>query len=395
MTQPYPGTYPVVPAPPKYRALRRTAIVSIVLMGLTALAAVGQAVLMWTSYEEVKRLVYGLLSEDELERGAEAIARTGPLLDVVGYLLPATGIAFIIWLWQARDNTEILRPTSRTDPYGAGQVRAGQVDPYGRPVYDARAGGHRHSQGWVVGGWFCPVVQFWYPVQIVEDVACASEPPVQPGLVRSGGLRGLLYGWWLSWTTFWVIVAGGGSIAVISFVVWVIRLVDRAEAADATGDYVDIYDLQDFMIRVALAANIGFTVATALLIVAGVTISLLILRVTNWQDTQALDRGLIAPPTNPTRPPATHHLPPSQPTPSSPPYHPATMPPPPPGQPGPLGQAPLSQPPAGVVPQPMPGQPSFGRSSFGNRRGIGANRRPPAPRPADPTQGSPPPSAQE
>ncbi len=64
---------------------------------------------------------------------------------------------------------------------------------------------------------------------------------------------------------------------------WVVRLVDAADAADATGDYVDIYGLQDFMVRVALAVNIGFTVATVLLIVAGIAASLLLLEITRWQ----------------------------------------------------------------------------------------------------------------
>jgi hypothetical protein len=69
--------------------------------------------------------------------------------------------------------------------------------------------------------------------------------------------------------------------------VWIVRLVDAADAADATGDYVDIYDLQDFMVRVALGVNIGFTVATILLIVAGVAASLLLLQVSDWQHEQA------------------------------------------------------------------------------------------------------------
>jgi hypothetical protein len=126
-------------------------------------------------------------------------------------------------------------------------------------------------------------VQFWYPRQVVEDVVAASEPPEQPGVARTGRMRTLLYGWWATWTGFWVILIGGGGIAFLGFIVWIVRLVDAADAADATGDYVDIYDLQDFMVRVALAVNIGFTVATVLLIAAGVAASLMLLQVTQWQ----------------------------------------------------------------------------------------------------------------
>jgi hypothetical protein len=274
-----PGAYPVVRRLPRYRPLRLTALISIGLMGLTAIFAVVQSIALWSSYEEVKRFVYGLLSEGEISRGIDRIAGTGPLLDLAGYLFLGTGIAFLIWLWQARDNAAMLKPAL------AAADRAG---------YDSR-GAHRHAQGWIIGGWFCPIVQFWYPLQVVEDVVRASEPPVQPGDAKPLQLRALLYGWWVSWAAFWVILVGGGGFAVVSFVVWMVRLVNRVDAADATGGYVDIYDLQDFMVRVALGVNIGFTVATVLLIIAGVAISLTLLRVTSWQDTRGKVLGLFPP----------------------------------------------------------------------------------------------------
>ncbi|MEV0796491.1 DUF4328 domain-containing protein [Kribbella sp. NPDC050281] len=287
MSQPWPYAYPhqpgpytPPPAPPKYRPLRRIAQVSIVLMGLTAVAAVIQSVLLWRSYDDVKRFVYGLLSEEEIDRGARSVAGSGPLLDLVGYLLIGTAITFILWLWQARENTDFI-----TSPFGPKPSAL-------RP--------HRLVQGWVIGSWFCPIVQFWYPLRIVEDVAAASEPRDQPGASRTGEVRGLLYGWWAAWTGFWVILIGGGGIALIGFIVWIVRLVDAADAADATGEYVDIYDLQDFMVRVALGVTIGFTVATVLLIAAGVASSLLLLRVSRWQHDQvAVPPVAVAPPPPP------------------------------------------------------------------------------------------------
>ncbi|HEY4570236.1 MAG TPA: DUF4328 domain-containing protein [Kribbella sp.] len=285
MTQPYPGPYQPAPyqapgpyqpmpyqpvqVPPRYRPLRTVAIISIVAMGLTVVAAVVQCVLLWRSYDDVKRLVYGLLSEEEIDRGIDSIAGTGPLLNLASYLLAGTSIAFLIWLWQARENTAYF-----ASPFAP------------RPLDPAR-GHHRHASGWVIGSWFCPIVQFWYPLQIVQDIAAASEPPAQPGASRTGRMRTLLYGWWATWTGFWVILVGGGAVGVIGFIVWVVRLVDAADAADATGDYVDIYDLQDFMVRVALAVDIGFTIATVLLILAGVAASLLLLEITRWQHDRA------------------------------------------------------------------------------------------------------------
>ncbi|WP_133798435.1 DUF4328 domain-containing protein [Kribbella caucasensis] len=287
-------------AQPKYRPLRRIALASIVLMGLTVVAAVIQAVVMWTSYDEVKRFIYGLLSEEELDRGVQSIAGTGPLLDLSGYLFLATGIAFLIWLWQARENTEVLKSAFA---YQGG--------------FSSGPSAHRHEKGWAIGGWFCPIVQFWYPLQVVEDVVTASEPAHQPGAARSGRIRTLLYGWWGTWTGFWVILVGGGAVAMISFISWIVRLVSAADAADAAGDYVDIYDLQDFMVRVALAVNIGFTVATILLIVAGITVSLLMHRVTSWQDGRVPVGG---PPLGPALPDhSPSHLPPVRPQDGPPP----------------------------------------------------------------------------
>ncbi|WP_157979792.1 DUF4328 domain-containing protein [Kribbella monticola] len=278
---PYPGAYPIVQSGPKYRALRRTAQVSVLLMGLTSVAAVVQSIVLWRSYSGVKRFIYLLVSEDEYQRGVERIAHTGPLLDLVNYLFLGTGIAFLIWLWQARENTEILKPDFASSYQGG---------------YNSRSGAHRHAQGWTVGGWICPIVQFWYPLQIVQDVVTASEPPNEPGVARSGQVKSLLYSWWASWTAFWVILVGGGGFAGISFIVWLVRLVDQAQAAEATDGYVDIYDMQTFMVRVALGVNIGFTVATLLLIAAAVTSSLLMFRVTGWQQSQADARISPTPP---------------------------------------------------------------------------------------------------
>ena len=70
-------------------------------------------------------------------------------LAVRGWLLVllAAGVVFIVWLWRARDNAELFC-----------------------------SGQHRRGRGWVIGGWFCPVVNFWFPKQIVDDVIAASDP---------------------------------------------------------------------------------------------------------------------------------------------------------------------------------------------------------------------------
>ncbi len=300
--------YPGVPYGPRYRPLRAVAWVTIVLMGLTAVFAVIQSVLLWQSYAGVKRFIYLLVSDDEVDRGVERITRTGPLMDLAGYLFLGTGIAFIIWLYRARENTEIFKPQF------AGSYQGG---------YNSGSGAHRHGKGWAVGGWFCPIVQFWYPLQVVQDVVSASEPSSEPGAAKSGQIKALLSAWWASWSVFWVLLVGGGSFAGVSFIVWMVRLVDAAEAAENDG-YVDIYDLQTFMVRVALGVDIGFTVAAVLLIVATVTSAVIMLRVGTWQQATA-DALIPQPPTAPQQPPGAQ-APPQDVLPEPPQYAPRQLP---------------------------------------------------------------------
>lgn len=272
MSQPYPGPpgqypapHPMMPPLRTYKPLQRITVAFLVLMVLTTIVTLVQAALMWRSYDDVKRLVYGLLSEDEFDRAMQSIAGSGPLLNLLGLLFIGTGVVFLIWLWQARENTEVFTPSAGIT-YQGGQ-RLG-------------SGAHRLEQGWVIGSWICPLVQFWFPLQVVEDVVRASSPSE----ARSARIRALLYGWWASWTTFWVIIVGGSGVALLNVFIWILRVVDRAEAANENSDYLDLYDLQDFMVRLALTVNIGFTVAAVLLAVAGAAIVLLMFRTNAWQE---------------------------------------------------------------------------------------------------------------
>jgi hypothetical protein len=73
-------------------------------------------------------------------------------------LLLVAGAVFLVWLHRARLNSELL--------FGAT--------------------GHRRGRGWVIWGWFCPVVNLWFPFEVVDDVHFAATR-LPDGLVR---------GWW-------------------------------------------------------------------------------------------------------------------------------------------------------------------------------------------------------
>ncbi len=271
MTQPYypaPGHVPYQVLP-RYRQLRTFAVVAIVLMGLTALLTVLQSVLMWRSYDNVKNFIFLNLTEEELDGAMNAAVGGGWLINILCYLLFGTAIAYLLWLWYARENTEFLnsalapRPPAR--PLAPGQEL------------------HRRSGGWVVGAWFCPVIQFWYPLQVVQDIVAASEPLEQPGAAKSQQIRTLLYSWWVAWVGYWVLILIGLLAAAVGTVAFIVQLVDVTEDR---GRSVDFYGFQDVMVQVALWVDIGFTIAALLLVVATVAMTLLMLQIGKWQQRQ-------------------------------------------------------------------------------------------------------------
>jgi hypothetical protein len=141
-----------------------------ILICVIVLARAVLAASEWYTYKVVKDYVEGRVKDpDRLDRAdfVWSLAGSGLMLAVL-----AAGVVFIVWLWRARGNAELFC--------------------YGR---------HRRGRGWVIGGWFCPVVNFWFPKQNVDDVIAASDPrtaPLFPDLRRIPR-QGLVLAWWLTW----------------------------------------------------------------------------------------------------------------------------------------------------------------------------------------------------
>ncbi|MGH3461929.1 MAG: DUF4328 domain-containing protein [Kribbellaceae bacterium] len=107
--------------------------------------------------------------------GGTDVGRAYRAADAIAWGLSGVGTAavvFIVWLWRVRKNAEFLCRVQ-----------------------------HRRGRGWVIGGWLCPVVNLWFPKQIVDDVIAASNPRTPPFTPNLRDIRPtrLVLGWWLTW----------------------------------------------------------------------------------------------------------------------------------------------------------------------------------------------------
>jgi Domain of unknown function (DUF4328)/Interferon-induced transmembrane protein len=153
-----------------------------ILICLVVLAQAVLAAAYWYTYKVVKDYVEGPVKDlDRLDRADEFVflAAGGLVLALL-----AAGVVFIFWLWRARGNAELFC--------------------YGQ---------HRRGRGWVLGGWFCPVVNLWFPKQIVDDVMVASDPrtPSRFPDLRRIPPHGVVLAWWLTWVATMLRGPGGTS----------------------------------------------------------------------------------------------------------------------------------------------------------------------------------------
>lgn len=88
------------------------------------------------------------------------LAELGLVLWLLGALV--AGITFVRWFHRAYRNLDVLAPEAR-----------------------------RFHEGWAVLGWIVPVVWFWRPKQVADDLA--------RGLGREQDVPGLLAWWWVLW----------------------------------------------------------------------------------------------------------------------------------------------------------------------------------------------------
>jgi hypothetical protein len=207
-----------------FRPVRGIGIAAMILLPLVCVIELVVTLQEWRAAGLIVDVRNGAVSSAaDLEDAASALT-SGSVL-TLGVLL-AAGIVFLVWLWRARVNAERL---------------AGRQS-------------QRRGRGWTIGGWFCPVVNFWYPYQVVRDIYAASSPrqPVRTVVVRL---------WW----TMWMVNVIIGDVLV--------RSTNSADLA------------QELRTRASLETlSLVFEIAAAALAI------IIVRRVSEWQELSPLRR---------------------------------------------------------------------------------------------------------
>jgi hypothetical protein len=176
----YPSTGPDPWQPPiglwprwAYSSLAGLATALQVLLPLNAVIAAGLLAALLHRHALLSRLGHDPASVSMADANSSDTT-VGALSLIALLLLIGTGVVFISWLYRARNNADVF-------------------------------GGHvqRRSRGWAIGGWFCPVVNLWFPYQIATDVLYEAEsagavPPGQQHVTSWRPSYHLIRAWWIT-----------------------------------------------------------------------------------------------------------------------------------------------------------------------------------------------------
>lgn len=214
-----------------FRAVRGIGTAASVLIGLCAVAAVADAFVAQYSANVVSAYADGSATMEDL-RAVDSLALAVAAPSLLVWI--AAGITFIGWLVRSRRNAERVTHGSE----------------------------HRHKRGWVIGAWFVPILNLWYPLQIVHDIWRAVDPAQQNRPLQKRDENGFVTAWWVVF-----LLNSFGDQAVTR-----LFLSDADPATVATWTWVN----------------------TVVTIVAAVLAIVLIRRLNDMQDGTSLVRGKVA-----------------------------------------------------------------------------------------------------
>ncbi|NUW36630.1 DUF4328 domain-containing protein [Nonomuraea sp. SMC257] len=166
-TGPPPMSFPPPPMP--VRPIRGLGTAFLALLAADVVVEVVAGLIGVGYIDLLDRLIADPLAvEDaEIERGDLLYSLSG----LAEFAAAVTcGVVFLVWLFRARANAEALSPWP-----------------------------HRRAKPWLVFGWFVPIVGWWIPKQIVDDIWNASLPGAADQPLTVAPRPGLVRGWWAAW----------------------------------------------------------------------------------------------------------------------------------------------------------------------------------------------------
>ncbi|HKS49775.1 MAG TPA: DUF4328 domain-containing protein [Amycolatopsis sp.] len=213
------------PSPGPVRSSTGLSVAAVVCLALSVASDVAVTWTHWNAYRVLSDFWQGhakWADVDAVDQFSRTLRLTSAGVTVVA------AVVFFCWLWRARLNAESLSLSE-----------------------------HRLSRGWVIGAWFCPLLNLWYPHRVVSDIWKTSRPK-QAETLDLSRVRGsaLVTAWWVLYLA-----------AVL----------------------IDLYATAfKFLIPLGLddlySGSRDNTIATVLRAVAGVLLVLVIARVTTWQN---------------------------------------------------------------------------------------------------------------
>jgi hypothetical protein len=101
----------------------------------------------------------------ESQASGHAVQSSGMLLIVMTVI---AGVFVMLWAYRARANAEAYTTSE-----------------------------FRRSRGWAIGGWICPIVALWFPLQVMKDIWSASDTDRPEGFaIKAWAVTVVLPLWW-------------------------------------------------------------------------------------------------------------------------------------------------------------------------------------------------------
>ncbi|MEV6241456.1 DUF4328 domain-containing protein [Lentzea sp. NPDC051838] len=205
-----------------FRPVRGIGVAASVLIGLQAVLSILDGISSQRTADVVKAYAEGNATMEDA-RAADAFTLLVAIPTM--FVTIASGVTFIVWIYRSRRNAE-------------------------RVTYGAE---HRHGRGWVIGSWITPIVGWWFPYQIVQDVWRSFDPAQQDRPLQARDKNGFLTAWWtafllMSWgdrVVMRLVLRDDADLDTVATATWVTTIVTIIAAVLAVVLIKRLTDLQD------------------------------------------------------------------------------------------------------------------------------------------------------